>query len=320
MPLSDALKKLLRKGSFPLKDSASLRLWEELIAALETTPVQTVAEVKLLMQNQDYEIFGDTVTVRGVAVNPGLDDLGMLLGAIHAALMRDFDTYNRKGDTRVHDFARRVRALAVTHNILQESSVSLNPISPDHGMGTGLITTGELTFIPDPGLCDKGGFGSQPDQKLIGVDAPQWNKLKKRAYVNQTTGALGSSSHYVLAHLLNHQVNGSGKLVANVVPFSADGNKQMAKQVEGYLKEAVNRGLAVQYTVTAVGKVGMTQGRAAALQACTTQLQRDIIGIEQHLPEQLVISLSVVQADGTSKSILSGHVIPNFVPETVPVV
>ncbi|WP_209425036.1 hypothetical protein [Pararhodobacter sp. SW119] len=320
MPYTDPLKRLLRKGSFPLKADSSLPLWEELIKSLETQAATATAEAKALQQGLDYGIFGDTVTVNGISFNPGLDDLGMFLGAMHAELMRDFDIYNRRGDTRIHDFARRIRDIAIKHNILAASDVTLQPVSPDHGMGTGLVTTGELNFIPDPNLCDKGGFGSQPDQKLIGIAAPQWELLKKRRYVKQTTGAIGRASHYVLAHLLNHQVNGSGKKVANVVAFASDGNKQMAKQVEGILKEAVHRGLTVNYAVSAVGKVGMTPGRSAALQACSTQTQKAIIEIEQHLPEELVISLSVRQADGTYVSIISQQRISNFVPETVPVI
>jgi hypothetical protein len=186
-------------------------------------------------------------------------------------------------------------------------------------MGTGLVTTDLLTFLPDLNASGPGGFGSQPDQAIIGAAAPMWNLLKQRRQVKQSNGAIGRSTHYVLAHLLNHQVNGSGARLANVVPFAADGNKQMAKQVEVHLKQLVQMGIPVQYTIDLGAAVGMTPGRAAARAACTTQLQRDIIDAEQHLPSSITVSLSALQEDGTMISILSGYVIPNFVPETVPV-
>lgn len=319
MKFSDALQRLIRQGSFPLKDSLGRSLWNELISALESNAKVAVGAIKALHEGQDYGVFGDTVLVNGIAVNPGLNDLGMLLGAMHAALMTDFDIYNRKGDTSVKDLATRVRNLAVKHKIIGESGVSLGPVSPHHGMGTSLATTSQLTFVGDPSVTDRGGFGSQPDQKLIGIAAPQWLLLKKRRHVSQATLAIGRKPHYVLAHLLNHQVNGSGRLETNVVPFSADGNTRMANEVEGALKEAVHRGLTVKYDIDVVGQVGMTPGRTQALAECTTQEQRDIIEIEQYLPVHLSASLKVLQSDGTWLTIFAGYVIANHVPETVPV-
>lgn len=97
------------------------------------------------------------------------------------------------------------------------SDVTLLPVDAHHRMGTGLVTTGALTFLPDPNASGPGGFGSQPDQIVIAHLAPMWDVLKRRAQVKRASGAIGKSTHHVLAHLLNHQVNGSGAIPANVV-------------------------------------------------------------------------------------------------------
>jgi hypothetical protein len=317
MPLSDSLTALLRKGSFPLKSSNGLALWEELIRAMETNLAGLVAEVKTLLLGPVLSEWGH-IEVNGTLQKVSISDAAFFLGQAHAALMSDFDIYNRKGDAPVQGLARRLRKIAKAQGLIQVSSVTLNPPSTAHGMGTGLATTGVLTFLPDPALYGADAFGSQPDQHVISRLAPMWPALKMRRHVG-AAGRIGKKPHYVLAHLLNHQVNGSGADVKNVVPFAADANTKMAQQVEKHLKALVQAGMAVRYTILMGPAVGMTPGRQAALAACTTAPQRAVIEAEQHLPSSLLITLEWFNGQDWAM-VCNNHPIRNDVPETVPVI
>jgi hypothetical protein len=320
MPFSTKLENYLKKGQFPLKGSADVPLWNELITAMETDANAATLEAKALAEGKTYQIFASTITVNDVSFTFGSGDVCSFVGSMHAKLLEDFDIYNRKGDTTVQDLAKRVRKVAAKNKLVKVSSVQLMPLSSMHKMGTGLTTKDMLTFLPDPSLYGADAFGSQPDQKVIESLAPLWGVLKKRRHVSQDTLAIGRKTHYVLAHLLNHQVNGSGKDPKNVVPFSADGNSDMAKQVEVHLKDLVHRGVPVQYTIQLEAAIGMTPGRKKALAACTTKEEREVIEAEQHLPAAIVLSLSAIDNMGKSHDIVSKHRIANFVPETVPVI
>jgi len=321
MPFSSGLKKCLSKGQFPLKSSDELRLWEELVVAMEKSPKQAVAEALALKTGTPFEIFNSQVVVNGVTVNMGGGELAAFIGSMHAALMTDFDIYNRKGDTTVQDLAKRVRKIAKANNVVKVSSITLLPLNAKTKMGQGLVTKDALTFLPDPSLYGAEAFGSQPDQKRITQLAPLWGVLKKRRQVKAVDNSIGKKPHYVLAHLLNHQVNGSGADPANVVPFSSDRNTEMALTVEVFLKDLVQRGVPVRYTIQLEAAVGMTPGRQAARNDCTTNEQRAIIDAEQHLPAALVLSLAALDASSNNwLPIVSGKRIENFVPETVPVI
>mgnify|MGYP001182305022 FL=1 len=318
MPLSDALKAILRRGNFPLKSSSELRLWEELVRAMETDLAKLVAECHALLGGADYQDHWGRIIIGGQDFSVGLSEAATFVGAAHGAIMSDFDIYNRKGGSPVQALAKRIRKVAAAHHLVEVSKVTLNPPSTAHGMGTGLVTTGVLSYLPDPSLYGADAFGSQPDQQAIAALAPMWGALKKRRHVG-AGGKIGKKTHYVLAHLLNHQVNGSGADVKNVVPFAADANTQMARQVEAFLKDLVQNGIPVRYTIQMTGAVGMTPGRATALAACTTADQRAVINAEQHLPSALLITLEAF--DGTAwHTICNAHRIDNIVPETVPVI
>lgn len=323
MPFSIKLANYLAKGRFPLKAASDIPLWNELLAAMEvsTAAAKTVvAEAKALQEGKATSVFGNVMFVNGVEINYGGGDLAAFIGAMHANLMTDFDIYNRKGDTTVQDLARRVRKLAKSCGMLKASSIQLMPLHDQHKMGTGLTTKDMLTFLPDPALYGEDAFGSQPDQKVIQGRAPMWGDLKKRRHVGRNTQTVGRKTHYVLAHLLNHQVNGSGRDPANVVPFYADANTEMAKSVEVHLKDLVHHGIPVQYHIQLGDAVGWTDGRKDAYGACTTDEQRRVVQAEQHLPAYLELSLSALDSAGVWQPIVIKQKIWNYVPETVPVI
>lgn len=324
MALSGNLKKVLRKSSFPLLDQNGQQLWAELIQALEANLTATIAEVKALVQGFFSNVLDDTFfdhnwEVNKVKFSVTADDARAFLGAAHAHLTKDFAVATSQ-QSAVPDFIQRIRTIAQTHNLIEESGVTLGPVSADHKMGTGLTTTSQLTYVPDPSLGTH-VYGSTPDQKEIGKLAPPWTVVVKRRFVNPANPlAVGKKPHYVLAHLINHNINGSGKDPKNVVPFYATSNTQMERVIEKHIKDLVQHGLAAYYNIDLGPKVDMTAGRQQAHKNCMMQEQRDIIETEQYLPQWLEATVKVWTSTGAWQTIVPPTKIMNFVPETVPVI
>ncbi len=316
MPLSTALQNYLKRGGLPLTSSDGVGLWAELISAIELNPVQTITDITAAMLAFRGLAFDDCFSaeleVNHVVINTGQNQLNALLGAMHARLCSNYSVAYREP---VQSLIQRVRALMETRGGLSESSVNLG-LDHNHLMGNGLVAD-PLTCLPDRawGVV----FGSVPDQSAIGIAAPAWLVLKRRAF--EQLGVLtryGAKPHYVLAHLLNHNLNGPGDEQQNVVPFWATANTAMAKQAESHVKELVQRGAEVRYIVRVGPPVGMTPGRQAALAACTEQAQRDLIELEQHLPMNLVIECDALDTASHTWINVVNCTIDNYVPETVP--
>ena len=315
MPLrEDLLRGYLAKGNFPLLSSAGIGLWSHLLDELESDAEGTLKVIKLAMKQlkriEFNEAFSTEIEVNNVSIDTGQSDLEAFLGHAHADLCKDHGMAIRDN---VQQLIQRLRVLM--HGSIEESSIILG-LDPNLKMGNGLIAN-TLTCMPDPAWLVT--YGSVPDQKVIGTKAPLWEVLKRRTYESQAPVRYGAKPHYVLAHLLNHNVNGPGDNPRNVVPFWAAANTQMAQQVEGYLKDLVLMGLTVRYVIDFGPAVGMTSGRATALGNCSTKAQADIIEAEQHLPAYLTLTITYIDANsGAETVIVPAHVINNYVPETVP--
>lgn len=313
MPLSSPLLQYLKRGNFPLTDSSGIRLWNELITALEANPVAVIAEVTTAMTNFKHDFsdrFSSELTVNHVTIDTGQDDLAAFLGEAHARLCSSFAVAHIDP---VQSLIQRLRAL-MSAGTLPDSSVVLG-LDPNHLMGNGLVAN-PLTCLPDPAWGVT--FGSTPNQALIGILAPMWDILKRRAF--EARGVLtryGAKPHYVLAHLLNHNLNGPGDQATNVLPFWATANTAMAKQAECYVTELVQSGVQVQYTVDPGPAVGMTPGRQALLAHCDAD-QAALVRCEQHLPAYLRIECAAWDAGSGTWVNIVNVTIDNYVPETVP--
>ncbi len=327
MPLSSGLQKDLKRGFFPLTSSSGIKLWNELISAMESKPKETAQEVKNLMNgvyNHDLSgtYFGATMTVNQVPVAVTFEDFGKLLGAMHERLCSNHGVASRDP---VQSLIQRVRKIAIDNGVVKESNVQLGATDPHTQMGTGLTTTDKLTFVPDSSLGVD--FGSTPSQKEIGTHAPPWESLKKRRHEKRPVigqpRVIGRKPHYVLAHLLNHNVNGSGSDTKNVVPFFADANTEMERVAETYLKELVLKGIPVDYEIELGPTVGSDANWYADMQTalgnCTTDAEKEVLQTEQYLPQYLTITLKAW--DGTQwVTIVNAKRVDNYVPTTVPVI
>ena len=315
MPLSAHLLRELSKGKFPLLSSSGIPLWRELVDALKVDAKKTVAEIKTAMQkaSRDYDdYYPSEIEINSVLIHTGQDEVDAFLGQAHNQLCKDFGIASRPAvQTCVQGIRDVMRNRA---DPLPESDVILGR-NAHHQMGTGLIAS-PLTCLPDPAWGVE--FGSVPDQDEIGRLAPVWNILKRRAYENQ--GVLtqyGAKPHYVLAHLLNHNLNGSGEEPKNMVPFWAASNTQMAKQAEKYVKELVLQGVEVRYNITCGQPVGMTPGRLALQPLCDPE-QWELVEAEQWLPESFIITCDAWDSDQSDWVRVVNVTIDNYVPETVP--
>jgi hypothetical protein len=196
----------------------------------------------------------------------------------------------------------------------------------------GMQVRSTLTMLPDPALGESFEFGSQPrPQKFLGHPAQMWEALRRRRYLDKS-GLPQNKNHYVLAHLMNHNVGGSGEDPQNLVPLWASANTEMEREAEATLKQAVNdEGFTVQWQVDCNLPMGMTEERRSLLQKLLTNkgvndisglkgddlVRYEILLYEQHLPQNLTIALSVTDHDGK----VLNHPIPsiqNFVPMTIP--
>jgi len=312
-PLSTGLMKHLLKGTFPLKDSASCLLWRELVNELALDPAGVVAEIKAAQKYADPDFLSTDFSENGVDFQICAGEVHAFLGAAHATLSSDWNTAHLPP---LQPLIQDLRGVMEGVGMLGESTVGLSQ-NLHNRMGNGLVAA-TLTCLPDGALGTP--FGTTPDQFQIGIQAPVWNTLKRRAYETPTGAVSMKKPHYVLAHLLNHNINGSGRDAANVVPFWATANTQMAQQVEKYVKDVVLNGGRAVYTIRLGPEVGMTLGRAAALAACTTADEQAVIQAEAHLCSHFEIECKAYDfASAAWVDILGGTVfINNFVPETVP--
>lgn len=313
--LPDEIMRFLIKGTFPLLDGAGVRLWDMMLSILEddcrngkrTAIKEIEEEQKKKFRGEVW--FTGVMTVNKVEIDTGQDFCAAFLGAAHARLCKD---YSVAITGPVQALIQRVRVLVENYRLIKRSKVVLT-MNPDTSMGLNMQTT-TLTFLPDMSLGVN--FGSVPDQEAIARVAVAWRTLKRRRFESKYR-SYGATQHYVLAHLLNHNLNGSGSNPLNLIPFWGGANTEMAKKVEVHVKQLVLFGATVKYNITSGPAVGMTPGRIAAKAACTDDVQREIIDWEQYLPEYFQITCDVLEVTGSWTSIVNVPIY-NYVPETVP--
>jgi hypothetical protein len=229
---------------------------------------------------------------------------------------------------QLRECLRYLRKCAVSIGIKQSSAQFT--IHGKSGFGQGLQST--VTILPDLTLGPNFEFGSEPDASgFMGAAKLHWAALRRRRY-QDLAGNYGAKPHYVLAHLLNHNIGGSGLDPKNLVPFWATANTEMENVGENKLKEFVNEhGYTTRWSVICGPEVGMTHQRSQLLQAVLNangaaaqaqltgdaRVQYDIILYEQHLPQFLTMSLKYDDFDGVEYEVgIPG--VNNFVPMNIP--
>ncbi len=318
------------EGRFPLISDSTKKQWELLISELE---------------NNMSAFLGSNITFGGdkvpgqaphVKIYTEKNSVKTLLGEMYLRIWTKYVEANFSAAASfMPGWLERIRDLLVKEGV-DESHVALS-VDPNIAMSDGLNCT-TLTLIPDSNIGVR--FGSVPDQTIIGVGAPAWNKYKRRRYETKT-GAYMAKNHYVLAHMLNHNLNGSGKDPHNVTPFWAAANTDMAKKAEKQMKELVWRCFTTRYTITFGPPVGFANRRPVLEQILAkngitfaptisggdlvklgdkltgnAKLQFEIVELEQHLTTSLIIVGDCSTPTGWVNVV--NVTIDNFVPATIP--
>jgi hypothetical protein len=290
-------------------------------------PLVTLAGLK------DFQNIAD-----GLVTEAGLVDLtdSAAKKRFHKAVMRIYFRLIKTGfqfrrdDTgkQMKKCLRQVRASARVIG-MQQSNAQF-AVHGDSTFGRELRST--VTILPDTALGENFEFGSEPEPEwFLGTAKTMWEALKRRRYVDKS-GALQNKNHYVLAHLLNHNVGGSGRDAKNLVPFWAAANTEMERTSENTLKDVVNsQGFRASWIVTCGPDMGMTDPRKALLQAILSRnsaasetqiigderVRYDIVLYEQYLPQYLSIALKYWDFENQEHTVGVSPV-SNFVPMTIP--
>lgn len=317
-PQRDKIISNFEKGRLPLLSSTTENDWKFLMHALEEHHKNVAVQSWITNHT-----FGGQVPVVSITLAAKAGEWVTLMGEIYYILWKKYKEGMKA--SWVENLMLRVRTMAAGQ--IPTSQVTL---SFDVGtkFSTGLNAP-TVSLIPDPNLGVT--FGSTPDHVQIESQAPNWKKLRKRP-LEDKTGKLYKGTHYVLAHMLNDNLNGSGADSHNVMPYWATANKDMAKKVENAVKECVLRGFEVEYKIVAGPEYGLLHrqpvlddilkkaGKTAKNQLTGNELlQYEIVELEQYLATNLVIDARVKDQGGTWHVIVNKIQIDNYVPLSIPV-
>ncbi len=308
------LSKYLSKGTFPLMTTETVPLWKCLVTLLEKDCKGTVKNIKLFAGYEDS--YSPTISFGTKDFDTGFGPEKIFVCYAHAHLCKNFGIAEKDPWQKI---IQRLRAVIVSENFLDASDVHLLK-SPYTDMGGGLNPS-PVSLIPDASLGVT--FGSQPDQNIIAGKAECWRVVKKRCY-ESATGKLGRKPHYVLAHLLNHNLNGPGDNELNVVPFWATANTQMSTKIEKFVKELVSLGVVVTYAIICGDPMKLNPTYAKWFKAnkgTGTKDQNEILEWEQELPQYLTFNATATDAMGITVNVVPpGTRIDNYVPMTMPTI
>ncbi|MCU0404981.1 MAG: hypothetical protein MUE99_10585, partial [Chitinophagaceae bacterium] len=135
----------------------------------------------------------------------------------------------------------------------------------------------------------------------VSIGSTDWDHLNLRKH------SPGGSFYYIRGHLLNNNVHGSGSTWQNLTPIQRTTNAQHVSRIETYVKEAVDKGLILHYSVI----VDYAMTRKANLideiernPAWRTNSELDqkhkILEAEAKLPLRLNCNVSQIKADGSA--------------------
>lgn len=145
---------------------------------------------------------------------------------------------------------------------------------------------------------------SHPPGNQPSVAGGLWEVLQRRRH--------GGSTYYVMGHLLNHHLGGTGASWANLTPMTRSVNTSFSSRFEEKVKQRVHdHAVPVQFEVSlnfGRGANPALQQRLRASGDAEDALTADIIAAEQHVPTQLQAS-AVDKAAGSSGA---GSPVPAF--------
>jgi hypothetical protein len=129
----------------------------------------------------------------------------------------------------------------------------------------------------------------------------------------------GGGSFYVLGHLLNHNLGGTGKDMKNLTPLTGSANGIHHSLVESNIKAAVKKKSVVGYTVTPIYDRGSTTSLENAVKNSKVPDRPEIIKIikaEKHVPGALDCKAFKVNPKDKSRTPFFDRIIPNVIDQS----
>lgn len=128
----------------------------------------------------------------------------------------------------------------------------------------------------------------------------------------------GAGAFYVLGHLLNHNLGGTGKEMKNLTPLTRSANGTHHSLVEHNVKHAVEKGNTVEYNVVPKYTRGSTAAAEDKVNHSALPNKADVIKIikaEQFLPEALDCEAYLVNPKDKSRVQIFHKTIPNEIDQ-----
>lgn len=321
--LTQRLSKYTDKGQFPLLSSSEKPLWEVLVSNIEQHQGG-----KLQKWIEDHPF---TASIYLPGSNTDIDfpdaEFATLVGMAYTALWTRYYQTIKSKDAQIEDWLLRLRKVMKAEG-LQESQIVQSQES--HTKLADGVNAPTLSILPDSALGWT--FGCKPDDAVISGKSEAWKYLKRRPYQDKS-GKLGKKPHYVLAHMINDNLNGSGRDPKNLLPLWATANTQMEKSAEKYLKDVVLMGLPAAWTIVTGPQYGLAYvqpildqilknagvSKAASLSTTSQEyIQYKIVEYEQYLPTKLTMTAEVIH-NGVKHSVINNEEVDNYVPLTIPI-
>ncbi|MDX1670858.1 MAG: DUF4157 domain-containing protein [Balneolaceae bacterium] len=179
------------------------------------------------------------------------------------------------------DFSELLDELAKHTAVLSTGEGGSLPVSTKPVYG-GLSSAGFATSMKIEKLTRLGPPGSKPK-----VSNPVWERLNLRRS--------GKGSYYILGHLLNQKLHGSGTTWKNITPLSRSGNAKHETDVESKVKSAVDKGKVVSYDVKVT--YGRTTGPLKEITSSNDPRKANKVKVaeaEKYVPQSITCSAEEV--------------------------
>lgn len=111
----------------------------------------------------------------------------------------------------------------------------------------------------------------------------------------------GSSTYFILGHLLNHNLGGSGNDFRNLTPLTRKGNKDHNVDIEETVKEDLNAGKVINYTVEPVYTKNTLKNKPADNKI--PKYQKEVIEMEEKTPKSVKYTYKVWDIDDEAGAI-----------------
>lgn len=129
-----------------------------------------------------------------------------------------------------------------------------------------------------------------PIGSVPGVTNVNYNRLKKKRN--------GGSAYYILGHLLNHNLGGSGRDFRNLTPITRSANALMSSKIEEKAKADLEKGLIINYKVTPIYGGNIVNNKPTNLDVPNKKV---IVETEEKTPKEIKYEYEAFKLENNEK-------------------